>query len=345
MDLPKVAWREDVFPVFLQVRDIAVRWDRSDCQGSDRSFVFYIRDSLAEYVGPDIDLWQIIATNNAVRTILLVDGWDEIGPFGDELRSKVVGLVNLCPALKIVVTSRPYGVGRPSNSDGFDTLDIQPLSDEEIGAFAHRFFLQNILEDESGQSEAAVEFLRALDDFTAAKDLARTPLLLAMLLLVSRSRPLPVKRHMLFEQCIETLLHAVPDRRMKQGVLPHIEEWSPDDIEETFRVVAKLAYKMSWYWHEPIRAQPKNWDDVMEMLPDSWPSLQRQRFLRWLCDSVGLMADSADGTLDFVHYSLKDFLVAWHLNAVVLDRETRAKFFFGAQGLGVRLKPWCCGPL
>lgn len=322
---------EDVFPVFIQVRDVAIRWGSSDCQGSDRSILAFIRNSLAEYVVPGIDLWQMLATSNVVRSTLFVDGWDEIGPLGDELRSKLIGLIDSYPTVRVVVTSRPYGVGRPSNSDGFEVCDIQPLSDDQIREFARRFFLFSFLEDEGKQKEATNDFLRALDYFYAVKELARTPLLLTMLLLVSRSRPLPVKRHMLFEQCIETLLHAVPDRRAKQGALPHLEEWSPDDIEETFRVVAKLAYEMSWQWHEPARPR-LTWGEVTEMLPSSWPLLQRQRFLRWLCDSVGLLRDAADGSLSFVHYSLQEFLVAWHLNAMVLDSEARIKVFLWGAG-------------
>jgi hypothetical protein len=234
--------------------------------------------------------------------------------------------MDLYPALRVVVTSRPYGVGRPSNSDGFEVFDIQPLSNDEIRALASRFFLRSFPEDGGKHQEAIDEFMRELDDLPEAKELARTPLLLTMLLLVSRSRPLPVKRHMLFEECIEVLLHAAPDRRAKQGVLLHLEEWSPDDIEETFRVVAKLAYEMSWQWHKFTRNR-QIWDEVMDMLPNSWSLLHRQRFLRWLCDSVGLLTDSTDGTLAFVHYSLQNFLVAWHLNAVFLESEKRISLF------------------
>src|SRR4029079_12654195 len=87
----------------------------------------------------------------------------------------------------------------------------------------------------------AEHFQRALEKSLDAQALARTALLLTMMLLISRSRPLPDKRHLLYEACIENLLTALPSRKEQEGALLGREQWRPDDSEERMRVVAALA--------------------------------------------------------------------------------------------------------
>src|SRR5262249_24505223 len=131
---------------------------------------------------------------------------------------------------------------RPSHGEGFELLDIQPLSDEEIGQLAHRFFTRCYGQDEASAAKEVDRFQRALLRAPEPQALARTALLLTMMLLISRSRPLPDKRHLLYEVCIENLLTALPQRREEEGVLIQREQWRPEDSEERLRVVASVAF-------------------------------------------------------------------------------------------------------
>ena len=114
------------------------------------------------------------------------------------------------PRLQVVVTSRPYGEARPSHGEGFDVLDIQPLSDDEIGQLAYRFFIRCYGQAEVTATEEVERFSRALSRAPEPQALARTALLLTMMLLISRSRPIPDKRHLLYEACIENLSDGPP---------------------------------------------------------------------------------------------------------------------------------------
>jgi len=160
----------------------------------------------------------------------------ELGPLGDELRSKLLGFLGQYPRVLVVVTSRPYGEGRPSHAERFEVLDIQPLSDSEIEDFTTRFFVHCHGGEEHAVQRNAEHFQQALKNSPDAQALARTALLLTMMLLISRSRPLPDKRHLLYDACIENLLTALPNRKQQEGALLGREQWRPDDSEERMRV-------------------------------------------------------------------------------------------------------------
>src|SRR5262249_43755041 len=149
------------------------------------------------------ELKRHLDATDGPRPVLLVDGWDETGPLGKELREKLLVLMKHYPRLQVVVTSRPYGESRPTHGEGFDLLDIQPLSDAEIGQLSHRFFTRCYGQDEKTATNEVKRFQGALSRAPEPQALARTALLLTMMLLISRSRPLPDKRHLLYEVCIE----------------------------------------------------------------------------------------------------------------------------------------------
>ncbi len=142
----------------------------------------------------------------------------------------------------VVVSSRPYGEGRPSNSEGFEVLDIQPLNDYEVKAFARHFFTLCHTKDPNAQEEAIKSFLEALERSPEAQSLGRTALLLTMMMLISRTSPLPDKRHQLYQRCIENLLTTLPDRYEYEGVRKTADQWRSEDGDERFREVANIAF-------------------------------------------------------------------------------------------------------
>src|SRR5262249_17223371 len=152
-------------------------------------------------------------------------GWDEVGSLGDELRSRLLGFLCHYPRVLAVVTSRPYGEGRPSHAESFEVLDIQPLSDDEISEFTVRFFTYCHGGEKTVVQRNIEDFRRALSQAPEVQALARTTLLLSMLLLINRSRPLPDKRHLLYEACVENLLTALPNRKEQEGALLGCEQW------------------------------------------------------------------------------------------------------------------------
>lgn len=314
----------------IVLRDVARRWQAESCQGEARSLDVFLDNWITEHLG---DGWKgkladYLRLAKGPRPVFLVDGWDELGPLGEEFRSKLIGLIREFPHVLVIVTSRPYGEGRPTGSEGFSILDIQPLSDSEISRFAHTFYQRCYSQDPSA-SEYAPKFLTALGRSPDARGLARTALLLTMMLLISRSRPLPDKRHLLYQACIENLLTALPDRREEEGVLLLADQWRPENSEERFRVVAELAFQIQneGYQDSGRGAIVRSWENLSGFLPQSWPVQDRRRFLNWLAGPAGLLVDRADETVAFAHLSFQEYLAAWHLDATVEgDGERRTQF-------------------
>ena len=229
------------------------------------------------------------------------------------------------PRVQVVVSSRPYGEGRPSHAEGFEELDVQPLGDTEIRALAEHFFECCYQRDERPAEESVAAFTDALARSEDAAVLARTALLLTMMLLISRSSPLPDKRHQLYQKCIDNLLTALPDRQESEGVAIGIQQWRPEDGEERFRVVAELAYEIQNTGYKEKTRGPivKTGNELCNLLPRDWTEQQRRGFLAWLAERAGVLVDRADGTFTFTHLSFQEYLTARHLDVTFEGDEQR----------------------
>lgn len=334
---------EHALPLMLVLRDLARVWGESKA-GSERSLEVFLDAWASEQIGSG---WKaghvrrLLEARSGPTPILLVDGWDELGPLGETVRAKLVGMMGLYPRMRVVASSRPYGEGRPSHAEGFEVLDLQPLSGSpgstleswgEIGQLAENFFRHCYLDEIDSKASSTQDFLLALARSPDAQALARTPLLLTMMLLISRSRPLPDKRHDLYEACIDNLLTARTERKEREGALLLHEQWRPDDSDERKRVVAALAHGLQ---DAPIGegdghdrrlvAVPR--DQAELLLPEDWPTRHRRGFLAWLAGPAGLLIDRSDNTLTFAHLSFQEYLTAWHLEATIEGTRSRIELF------------------
>ncbi|HVK71356.1 MAG TPA: NACHT domain-containing protein, partial [Polyangium sp.] len=305
-------------PFLIELRELGRAWERAT--PSERTLEAYLAARLAEVRGQDErrTLAALFDAPTGPRPILLVDGWDELGDLGNEVREKLMGLLNTSPRVLAVVTSRPYGESRPSSAEGFDVLDVQPLSDEEIAAFAARFHRRVHGEDEAAARAASERFLGALAASAEAQGLARTALLLVMMLFVHRSRPLPDKRHELYRVCLDNLLSARPRAKEVEGARTPSAMFRPDDAAERMRAVAELAHGMqqNGFQEQGLRAIVRTEEELCDLLPRRYSSEQRRGFLAWLVSEAGVLVDRADGTFSFAHLSFQEYLVAHHWAAV-----------------------------
>ncbi|MCP4687295.1 MAG: NACHT domain-containing protein, partial [Desulfobacterales bacterium] len=321
---------EAAFPIMVELRRLMRDWKEHPDQA--RNLETYMEKWIADFVG---EKWadrlsDALAAKDGPRPVLLVDGWDELGDLGEELRAKLVGLMRTYPALLVVVSSRPYGEGRPSNSEGFEVLDIQPLDDDEVKTLAGHFFTLCHPKDPKNQEETTVSFLEALERSVEAQALGRTALLLTMMLLISRTSPLPDKRHQLYQRCIENLLTTLPDHYEHEGVRKTSRQWRPEDGDERFREVANLAFQAQnkGYESKSRGAIILKKDEMAAMLPrDRWTAQQRRHFINWLAERAEVLVDRVDDTFTFAHLSFQEYLTAWRLDADIEGEEARIEAF------------------
>ncbi|MDI1435426.1 NACHT domain-containing protein [Polyangium sorediatum] len=312
-------------PFLIELRELGRAWERAT--PSERTLEAYLAARLAEVRGQDerTTLAALFDAPTGPRPILLVDGWDELGDLGNEVREKLMGLLHTSPRVLAVVTSRPYGESRPSSAEGFDVLDVQPLSDEEIAAFAARFHRRVHGEDEAAARAASERFSGAVAASAEAQALARTALLLVMMLFVHRSRPLPDKRHELYRVCLDNLLSARPRAKEVEGARAPSAMFRPDDAAERMRAVAELAHAMqqNGFQAQGLRAIVLTEEELCDLLPRRYSREERRGFLAWLVSAAGVLVDRADGTFSFAHLSFQEYLAAHHWAAVLEGHRAR----------------------
>ncbi|HEY0994232.1 MAG TPA: NACHT domain-containing protein, partial [Kofleriaceae bacterium] len=304
-------------PFFLELRSVAASWDkRSD---AERTVEAYLGDELKAcgVTGWQSALAEILDGRDGPRPVLLVDGWDELGDLGERVRTCLSEFRAAHQRVAIVVSSRPYGEARPAGSEGFETLEIQPLDDGDVRLLTHRFHLRVYGEEEVAAERSTSDLLARLAAVPEAQALGRTALLLTMMLLLSREGPLPDKRHKLYLACLRNLLDARPALRESEGAQLLHDEWRPGDQEARLRAASELAYRMQSAGYAFASRQPivRRWDEALGLLPSTWTQDQCQGFLLWLINSAGVLVDRSDGAVSFAHLSFQEFLAAQFLFA------------------------------
>ncbi|MBF0131574.1 MAG: TIR domain-containing protein [Magnetococcales bacterium] len=311
--------REDTFPFFVELRALARYWQ--NVEEKFHNLESFLGSWLAEY---GLKEWQEafflqFARTKTVTPVLLVDGWDELGELGQDFRQKLLVFMKKNSGMKVVLSSRPYG-DSPTYNEGFTVWDVQPLDDREIRKLSGNFFQHIHGSDQVAGKKATEEFIDRLFHTPEAHDLARTALLLTMMLLVSRTSPLPDRRHKLYQVTLDNLLSALPDRREQEGVRGERHRWRPDSGAERFRVVAALAHGMQETGYDEKTGRKslvQSWEEMAKYLPSDWDSAHKDGFLSWLSGPAGVLVDRTDYKLSFAHLSFQEFLTAWHLQATI----------------------------
>lgn len=316
------------FPIFIELPKLAACWEDAVYRGRPRTLEAYIQEDISENVGPE---WRelvirILQQSEEPRPILLIDGWDEIGRLGDEVRVKLYGFLCTYKRVLAIVCSRPYGIGQPTQPGGFEELDIKPLEAGEIKCLASAVFEQwrksgRITE---AADVAAGHFMDALAKVPDVAELARTPLFLMILLSLDSGQPLPVRRHLVIEECIRQLTREPPGERARQG---WPGEWCPGEYNQTLDALSALAFQVQaqvspidCHSDEQRSAMFLPWLSIVRQLPIQWSEEQRRGFFTWAAGSAGLLTTRhADQRVTFRHLVFQEFLTARYLfkNALV----------------------------
>ncbi|MCW3097049.1 MAG: putative signal transduction protein with Nacht domain [Chthonomonadaceae bacterium] len=324
-------------PFLIELRAVAKYWMDPSTSRHQRSIEAYLENWLQEtapsFKDFGVSLHNLLGAETSWLPVLLVDGWDELGEIGAEFRDKLIGVMNQYPRLLVVTSSRPYGTGRPSSSDGFHEYSVQPLSPTEIETFTLNFYMKCYREEEPLVKKQAIAFARALQRSEDAKLLAKTPLLLTMMLFINRSKRLPDKRHQLYEECLLSLLSERPDMQTDEGAQLLAGQWCPAESGRArVQIVARLAHDLQTMHRDKKTGSEVTTtiivtkDTAKKYLPLEWGDHQKEGFLLWLCGRAGVMVDDTQDNIWFAHLSFQEFLTAWYLNNNVVGAEAEARF-------------------
>jgi hypothetical protein len=246
------------------------------------------------------------------RAAVLVDGVDEL-PEAQRRRARewLRELVMTYPDARYVVTSRPAAAAESwLSSDGFDVLEIQPMTISDIDAFVshwHAAMADGVTDPKEIErlDASRQELPKTIRTHRHLRMLAVNPLMTALIcaLHLDRRMQLPNDRMELYSIALEMLLER---RDTEREIASSLSISRADKV----LILEDLAY---WLvrngWSNASR------DRVLERLAAKLSSLHRvqgspEEVLEHLLTRSGLLRMPVEGQIDFVHKTFQEFLAA-----------------------------------
>ncbi|MEU6045727.1 NACHT domain-containing protein [Streptomyces griseus] len=251
------------------------------------------------------------------RALLLVDGLDEVPPEErEQAHTWLAQLLARYPNTRCVTTVRPLAV-EPDwlRSEGFAELRLLPMRNEDIQAFVASWHRAARLseEDDAGRlDELERDLSHQFDQNSTLRDLARTPLLCAVVCALHRRRDgfLPETRWQLYRSALEMLL-GHRDHRRRIGNPEGIDL----DVEESTQLLQRIAV---WLVREGQSEFTR--DQALRQLDRALAGMERvraqgpsEKILTHLLNRSGLLQEHTDAAYQFIHRTFQDYLAAKEL--------------------------------
>lgn len=251
------------------------------------------------------------------RALLLVDGLDEVPPEErEQAHTWLSQLLARYPETRCVVTVRPLAVEADwLRSEHFAELRLLPMRNEDIQAFVgswHRAARLSEQDDHERLDELERDLSRQFDQNPTLRDLARTPLLCAVICALHRLRDglLPETRWKLYRSALDMLL-GHRDRRRRIGGPEGIEL----EVEEHTQLLQRIAV---WLVREGQSEFTR--EQALRQLGRALAGMDRvsaqgppERILTHLLNRSGLLQERRDDTYQFIHRTFQDYLAAKEL--------------------------------
>ena len=274
----------------------------------------------------------IISTLQKRRTVLLLDGLDELSEYHLSIARKwLENFLHNYPKVNVIVTSRPEGLDqRWFNLQGFTTFSLEPMSIDSIKECIEAWFKAvDTVAPEMGEDLLAHKrsLLHDVKNRPSVRELAETPLVCAMLCAFYAyevSESAPESRGELYEQLIETLV----DKRDRVRNAIHRERRRFTSNEKLTFLQALARYLTE---HE-LLSVPTRWSAARQTQARregatssiqtalsiieaearglAAMSLSPSDALDYLLQRSVIFREVAAGEAQFVHRSIQEFLTA-----------------------------------
>ncbi|RLT38739.1 MAG: NACHT domain-containing protein, partial [Chloroflexi bacterium] len=267
---------------------------------------------------PALFLEQALA---AGRCLLLCDGLDEIADLSARRRiADSLADYARSSANRLVLSSRPAGVNGSEASLGarFQRLTIQRFAPEDVRRFFGFLCAQYEELTPAEQAKEADALFRAVESAPKTLELATTPLLATLLLLLwNENGYLPERWVELYERCCQMLIESWEAQHdvAYTGVLAEIG-W-----ERHLRLLAPLAYAIhntGQRTDAPARELIPVLVQAMQnegLATPASATLEAEKFLRTLSLRSGLLQFLGGDRYGFPHLTFQEYLTARHIAA------------------------------
>ncbi|MGW0672699.1 NACHT domain-containing protein [Streptomyces sp. NPDC002746] len=247
------------------------------------------------------------------RGLLLVDGLDEVPP--DEREAAYDWLSRLLrryPATRCVATVRPHAVAPDwLASEDFEELRLLPMRNEDIAAFVAAWHRAARLDDpdHAALGELERDLTRQFDTNSTLSNLARTPLLCAVICALHRRRQglLPETRWSLYDSALTMLLGNRDKRRRIDA-----PEGITMNVDEQAQLLQRIAI-----WLVRGGQTELDREQALHQLEQGLRGMEQIRrqgaapeVLTHLLNRSGVLQERADGVYQFAHRTFQDFLAA-----------------------------------
>ncbi|MGW3088187.1 NACHT domain-containing protein [Streptomyces sp. NPDC001108] len=247
------------------------------------------------------------------RGLLLVDGLDEVpGDDREQAHQWLSRLLDRYPDTRCVVTVRPLAVESGwLDGQGFEELRLLPMRDQDIEAFVAAWHRAARLDDDDHETLGMLErdLVQQFAQNRILRDLARTPLLCAVICALHRRRQglLPETRWSLYASALTMLL----GDRDKQRRID-----APEGITMSPAEQAQLLQRIAIWL---VRGNQSELDraSALRQLERALPGMARlssqgssDTILNHLLNRSGVLQERAEDTYQFAHRTFQDFLAA-----------------------------------
>lgn len=267
------------------------------------------------------------------RLLVLLDGLDEVP---EENKSDLVRSINdfvdLYDRNRFIASCRSAD---RSTLQRFTDVEIAYFEDEQIHKFIHNWFQ----EDQPDVEHKCWKTLNKPDN-SAAKELARTPLLLTFLCLVyDRSQSFPLQRSIIYRKALRILLEEwnaskrIVQDEMYQGLTTELEEMLLCSIAYKKFVEGRLFFdrkeiveEIKEFLHQNLNA-PK--------------ALDGENIIKVISIQQGILVERAENVFSFSHLTLQEYLTALYVESnneiqalvekYILDERWREIFLLTAE--------------
>lgn len=189
---------------------------------------------------------------NESHLLLLIDGLDELdSTHRASIHVELEALARALPNCKVIATCRAGDYNE--HLDGFDILELSPLTSEQISQVATRWL-----------KKSAPDFLASLEG-VPYRDMAQRPLLLAQLInLFDDDGYLPHQPSDVYKRMLDLLL----EQWNKQRGIRRISKYSKFSVDRKTKFLAALAYQLTF------RLRTKTFSE--EILVEAYEKIHRQ---------------------------------------------------------------------
>jgi len=256
----------------------------------------------------------------AGRGLLMFDGADELPPAKrSEAIREIRQVMNTCPDNAFVVTTRPEAIERAEFRElGYLSARVEPLSPQDRNALIDRWHeamearlrMRNAPQD---LRPVATRLKERLDEAPAIARLTINPLLCAAVcaLHLRRSENLPETPVGLCDKLCEMLLERRDTER--PGLKPEYttyEDYIQLDYAKRRGLVSRLAHHMVLNGLSAVPEADADRQIAEGLKSYNQTGLQGARIRQALVERSGMLQESSEYRIEFLHNTLKEYLAA-----------------------------------